>query len=58
MASTHLQDIHELFERYDKDHDDNLTLNELNELLTVVARSITALPAACHFLHGVVEIKG
>jgi len=44
MASTHLQDVRELFERYDKDHDDNLTLNQLNELLTGVARTITALP--------------
>ena len=49
MASTHLQDIRELFERYDKDHNDNLTLNELNELLTDVARTITALPPARHF---------
>jgi len=51
MASTHLQDIRELFERYDKDHDDNLTLNELNELLTGVARTITALPSARHFAY-------
>lgn len=45
MASTHLTDIRELFQQYDSSHDGNLSLNELNELLTNVARKITALPA-------------
>lgn len=56
MASTHLEDIRELFERYDKNHDNNLSLNELNELLTGVARSITALPAARPFVCETLEI--
>ena len=45
MASTHLANIRELFEEYDVNHDGKLTLNELNDLLTNVARKITALPA-------------
>lgn len=49
MASTHLTDIRELFQLYDTNHDGNLTLNELNELLTNVARKITALPAVSSF---------
>lgn len=51
MASTHLEDIRQLFEQYDADHDDNLTLSELNELLTGVARKITSLPAVRSLLH-------
>ncbi|KAF8323338.1 putative NADH dehydrogenase, 64 kd subunit, mitochondrial [Clavulina sp. PMI_390] len=45
MASTHLSNIREIFEEYDVNHDGKLTLNELNDLLTNVARKITALPA-------------
>jgi NADH dehydrogenase len=48
MATTHLADIRQLFEQYDSNHDNNLTLNELNSLLTDVANRITALPAVRH----------
>lgn len=45
MASTHLVDIREIFEEYDVNHDGNLSLQELNDLLTNIARKITSLPA-------------
>ena len=51
MASNHLEDIRALFEAYDSNHDNNLTLSELNTLLTDVARQITALPAVSFPFH-------
>ena len=53
MSETHLSEVRELFNLYDKDHDDSLTLNELATLLQELGNKITALPAvrglACAF---------
>lgn len=45
MAETHLQEVREMFERYDSDRDDSLNLNELAMLLQEISSKITALPA-------------
>jgi len=45
MTSSHLTEIRSLFEQYDSNHDNALSLTELQELLSNVARKITALPA-------------
>ena len=44
MASQHLEKVRELFEQYDSDADDSLTLNELATLLQDIGRKITPLP--------------
>ena len=46
MAEGHLQKIRDLFERYDTDKDDSLSLNELALLLQEISSKITPLPAA------------
>lgn len=45
MAENHVSKVRELFEKYDKDHDENLSLNETLRLLEAVSQKITALPA-------------
>ncbi|KAL5511768.1 hypothetical protein ACEPAH_4986 [Sanghuangporus vaninii] len=45
MAESHLQKIRDLFERYDTDKDDSLSLNELALLLQEISSKITPLPA-------------
>lgn len=39
--------VKELFELYDKDQDESLTLNELAAMLQDIGNKITALPAVC-----------
>ncbi|KAJ7074179.1 pyridine nucleotide-disulfide oxidoreductase-domain-containing protein [Mycena amicta] len=45
MAGDHLSEVKQLFELYDKDADNSLTLNELTQLLTELGNKITSLPA-------------
>ncbi|PCH37785.1 mitochondrial NADH dehydrogenase [Wolfiporia cocos MD-104 SS10] len=45
MAESQLQKVRELFDLYDKDADNSLTLNELAVLLQEIGNKITALPA-------------
>ncbi|KIM22237.1 hypothetical protein M408DRAFT_28872 [Serendipita vermifera MAFF 305830] len=45
MAAPHLEKVRDLFERYDIDHDDSLTLNEVATLLAELGNKITSLPA-------------
>ncbi|TDL25012.1 nucleotide-binding domain-containing protein [Rickenella mellea] len=45
MAEKHLEKVRNLFERYDVDKDDSLSLNELALLLQEISSKITALPA-------------
>ncbi|CCM00529.1 uncharacterized protein FIBRA_02563 [Fibroporia radiculosa] len=45
MAESQLQQVRELFDLYDKDADNSLTLNELAVLLQEIGNKITALPA-------------
>ncbi|KAF8559689.1 nucleotide-binding domain-containing protein [Imleria badia] len=45
MAETHLQKVRTLFDLYDSDADNSLTLNELCMLLEEIGNKITALPA-------------
>lgn len=45
MAEDHLVKVKELFEKYDSDADNNLSLNELVKLLEEIGNKITALPA-------------
>ena len=45
MSEGHLSQVRELFNLYDKDQDDSLTLNELATLLQELGNKITALPA-------------
>ncbi|KAF7322483.1 hypothetical protein HMN09_00026700 [Mycena chlorophos] len=45
MAADHLSEVKQLFELYDKDADNSLTLNELTQLLSELGNKITALPA-------------
>ncbi|KAI0950046.1 hypothetical protein AcV7_008631 [Taiwanofungus camphoratus] len=45
MAEAQLQKVRELFDLYDSDADNSLTLNELAVLLQEVGNKITALPA-------------
>ena len=45
MSESHLSQVRELFNLYDKDQDDSLTLNELATLLQELGNKITALPA-------------
>ena len=52
MASSHLTELRNLFEQYDANHDNALTLSELQELLANVARKITALPAVGKSVRG------
>lgn len=47
MADEHLVKVRELFERYDTDKDDNISLNELALLLQEISSKITTLPAVC-----------
>lgn len=47
MAEKHLGEVRELFERYDTDKDDNISLNELALLLQEISSKITTLPAVC-----------
>ncbi|EKM82475.1 NDI, mitochondrial NADH dehydrogenase, catalyzes the oxidation of cytosolic [Agaricus bisporus var. burnettii JB137-S8] len=45
MAESHLSKVRELFQLYDSDADQSLSLNELMVLLQELGRKITALPA-------------
>ncbi|TFK30097.1 mitochondrial NADH dehydrogenase [Coprinopsis marcescibilis] len=45
MAEDHLVQVRELFQMYDTDSDENLSLNELVKLLEEVGNRITSLPA-------------
>ena len=45
MAGDHLVQVRELFQLYDSDADNSLTLNELLKLLEEVGSRITSLPA-------------
>ncbi|KAF9265635.1 putative NADH dehydrogenase, 64 kd subunit, mitochondrial [Marasmius fiardii PR-910] len=45
MASNHIEKVRDLFEMYDTDADDSLSLNELVRLLEDLGNKITALPA-------------
>ncbi|KAK7037985.1 hypothetical protein R3P38DRAFT_2903787 [Favolaschia claudopus] len=45
MAADHLSEVKQLFELYDTDADNSLSLNELTELLTEIGSKITSLPA-------------
>ncbi|KAF4615380.1 hypothetical protein D9613_002733 [Agrocybe pediades] len=45
MAEDHLVKVKELFQLYDSDADDSLSLNELFQLLQEVSNRITSLPA-------------
>lgn len=45
MAETHLQKVRMLFDLYDSDADNSLSLNELCKLLEEIGNKITALPA-------------
>lgn len=50
MAEDHLVEVRALFEMYDKDQDNNLSLNELVQLLQSIEKSLTALPAVSSVL--------
>ncbi|KAF4576647.1 hypothetical protein EYR36_000755 [Pleurotus pulmonarius] len=45
LAEDHISKVKELFEMYDSDADNNLSLNELCRLLEDIGNKITALPA-------------
>ncbi|KAJ7744948.1 hypothetical protein DFH07DRAFT_19376 [Mycena maculata] len=45
MAADHLQEVKQLFDLYDSDADNSLTLNELTQLLMELGNKITSLPA-------------
>lgn len=45
MSEEHLERVRELFDLYDSDADDSLSLNELAVLLTEIGNKMTALPA-------------
>jgi len=45
MAESHLQKVRMLFDLYDSDADNSLSLNELCKLLEEIGNKITALPA-------------
>jgi len=45
MAEDHLDKVRELFQLYDSDADDSLSLNELLNLLVEIGNRITSLPA-------------
>ncbi|CAK5265079.1 unnamed protein product [Mycena citricolor] len=45
MAADHLSEVRELFQLYDSDADDSLSLNELTQLLIELGNKITTLPA-------------
>ncbi|OBZ65801.1 External alternative NAD(P)H-ubiquinone oxidoreductase B1, mitochondrial [Grifola frondosa] len=45
MAESQLEEVRELFDLYDSDADNSLTLNELTVLLQEIGNKITALPA-------------
>ncbi|KAJ6624528.1 hypothetical protein B0H10DRAFT_725699 [Mycena sp. CBHHK59/15] len=45
MAADHLSQVKELFDLYDSDADNSLSLNELTQLLMEIGNKITSLPA-------------
>lgn len=45
MAEDHLTEVRALFDLYDKDKDNSLSLNELLPLLQDVEKRLTSLPA-------------
>ncbi|KIY66321.1 nucleotide-binding domain-containing protein [Cylindrobasidium torrendii FP15055 ss-10] len=45
MAEDHLTKVRELFELYDMDQDNSLSLNEVARLMQVIEKKITTLPA-------------
>ncbi|KAJ7286128.1 hypothetical protein C8J57DRAFT_1286800 [Mycena rebaudengoi] len=45
MAADHLNEVKELFQLYDSDADNSLSLNELTQLLIELGSKITSLPA-------------
>lgn len=59
MAGDQLEKVRQLFDLYDSDGDNSLTLNELAVLLQELGNKITALPAVgtptfAHFAFGLV----
>jgi len=46
-TSTRCLQVKELFELYDKDGDESLSLNELAIMLQDIGNKITTLPAVC-----------
>jgi NADH dehydrogenase len=44
MAENHLVQVRELFQIYDSNADDSLSMNELMQLLKELGNKITALP--------------
>ena len=59
MAGDQLEKVRQLFDLYDSDGDNSLTLNELAVLLQELGNKITALPAVgtpafVHFTFGLV----
>ena len=47
MAGKHVEKVRELFEMFDTDADNTLSLNEVARLLEDIGNKITALPAVC-----------
>ncbi|KAG8833379.1 hypothetical protein FRC17_010775 [Serendipita sp. 399] len=45
MAGPHLEKVRDMFQRYDIDHDDSLSINEVATLLAELGNKITSLPA-------------
>ncbi|KAF8077742.1 hypothetical protein FPV67DRAFT_1662541 [Lyophyllum atratum] len=45
MAEDHLREVRKLFDMYDKDRDNRLSLNELVPLFEAIEKRLTALPA-------------
>jgi hypothetical protein len=48
MAGKHVEKVRELFEMFDTDADNTLSLNEVARLLEDIGNKITALPAVCN----------
>jgi Ca2+-binding EF-hand superfamily protein len=55
MAAPHLEKVRDMFERYDVDHDDSLTINEVATLLAELGNKITSLPAVRFTLYFCVD---
>lgn len=45
LSRGYLGQLHEVFEEFDKDHDQHLSLNELAEMFLTISKKVTALPA-------------
>ncbi|KAH9811047.1 hypothetical protein DFH28DRAFT_1033239 [Melampsora americana] len=44
-SQMHIEKVRDVFEKYDKDHDNNLGLNELSEMFQEISNRLTSLPA-------------